>query len=72
MIGDIKNNKLYAIKRVTFKSKLKVELKFIAPAEGEYDLNVYCICDSYLGCDQVIINRECNEFNYFLGRKNIC
>lgn len=49
----MKSNKLYAIKRVNFGAKVKVELKFVAPGPGEYELTLYCICDSYVGCDQV-------------------
>lgn len=49
----MKSNKLYAIKRITLTGKLKVELRFVAPNPGEYELTLYCICDSYLGCDQV-------------------
>jgi len=55
LIGDMKINKLYAIKRVNFSAKTKVELKFLAPNAGEHDLTLYCICDSYVGCDQVKI-----------------
>ena len=36
-----------------FGAKVKVELKFVAPGPGEYELTLYCICDSYVGCDQV-------------------
>lgn len=52
-MGDMKSNKLYAIKRISLGAKAKVELKFMAPNPGEYELTLYCICDSYIGCDQV-------------------
>lgn len=53
LLGDEKNNKLLAIKRVSLGVKAKVELKFLAPNPGDYDLTLYCICDSYVRCDQV-------------------
>lgn len=32
---------------------MKVKLEFTAPENpGDYDLTLYVICDSYMGCDQ--------------------
>ena len=53
VLGDTKNNKLYGLKRVSFPDKLKIDVKFIAPEEGEHELNLYLISDSWVGCDQV-------------------
>ena len=64
----MKTNKLYAIKRVTFGSKTKVELKFLAPSPGEYELTLYCICDSYVGCDQVYKFYLVVLFNFFISK----
>lgn len=52
VLGDTKNNKLYGLKRVSFPDKLKIDVKFIAPEEGEHELNLYLISDSWVGCDQ--------------------
>mmetsp|Transcript_31856 Transcript_31856/g.77625 ORF Transcript_31856/g.77625 Transcript_31856/m.77625 type:complete len:2179 (-) Transcript_31856:255-6791(-) len=53
VIGDTKKNKLLSIKRVTMRKKEhKVKMDFVAPAEGEHDLKLFFMCDSYLGCDQ--------------------
>lgn len=50
--GDPDKNKLLAVKRITFERDFSSELKFEAPEEGNYNLVIYLICDSYLGCDQ--------------------
>lgn len=52
MIGNKKTNKLYSIKKISFKAKSKVILAFEASDEGNIDLMLYLICDSYIGCDQ--------------------
>jgi len=67
----MKSNKLYAIKRINFGGKIKVELKFVAPIQGEHELTLYCICDSYVGCDQVIFlhNFDISVFMKIRGRK---
>lgn len=40
-----------AVARVRNGSRL-VMRKFQAPAEGNYNLTCYCLCDSWIGCDQ--------------------
>jgi pre-mRNA-splicing helicase BRR2 len=41
------------LKRVNLKQKTEVKLEFLAPEEaGDYDLTLFCMSDSYLGCDQ--------------------
>uniref|UniRef100_A0A7S2XFJ4 Helicase ATP-binding domain-containing protein n=1 Tax=Lotharella oceanica TaxID=641309 RepID=A0A7S2XFJ4_9EUKA len=53
VIGDPKKNKLISIKRVVMRKKVhNIRLDFIAPAEGDYNLKLFFMCDSYLGCDQ--------------------
>ncbi|CAI9118155.1 OLC1v1019682C1 [Oldenlandia corymbosa var. corymbosa] len=53
VVGDVKNNQLVAIKRVTLQRKSKSRLDFEAPAEpGKKTYTLYFMCDSYLGCDQ--------------------
>eukprot|EP01016_Furgasonia_blochmanni_P049228 TRINITY_DN744_c0_g1_i15.p1 TRINITY_DN744_c0_g1~~TRINITY_DN744_c0_g1_i15.p1 ORF type:complete len:788 (+),score=90.05 TRINITY_DN744_c0_g1_i15:1-2364(+) len=52
IIGDAKNNKLFAIKRVNFPKELKIDVKFTAPETGDYELHLYTIFDSYVGVDQ--------------------
>jgi pre-mRNA-splicing helicase BRR2 len=53
VLGDIKANKLLAIKRVSLAKASKVKLAFEAPAsEGKAALTLFFMCDSWLGCDQ--------------------
>lgn len=53
IIGDTTTNSLLSLKRVSLQHKQKVALEFLAPEEaGDYDLTLFCMSDSYLGCDQ--------------------
>lgn len=53
VVGDTSNNSLLSLKRVSLRQKQKVVLEFLAPDEaGDYDLTLFCMSDSYLGCDQ--------------------
>jgi len=53
VLGDAKTNSLLSIKRVSLKVEVQVTLEFVAPEEpGDYDLTLFCMSDSYLGCDQ--------------------
>jgi len=52
VVGDTNINKIYAIKRVNFPKNFKVDLKVTSPDEGNHELSVYLISDSYIGCDQ--------------------
>jgi pre-mRNA-splicing helicase BRR2 len=53
VIGDMSNNTLMSLKRVSFRAKQSFALEFLAPEQaGDYDLTLFCMCDSYLGCDQ--------------------
>lgn len=53
VVGDTKTNSLLAIKRVNLVHKQSVMLEFLAPEEaGDYELTLFCMSDSYLGCDQ--------------------
>jgi pre-mRNA-splicing helicase BRR2 len=53
VVGDMSNNTLLSLKRVNLQVKQTVTLEFLAPEEaGDYDLTLFCMCDSYLGCDQ--------------------
>lgn len=53
VVGDISSNTLHALKRVNLVRKQKVVLEFLAPEEaGDYNLSLFCMSDSYLGCDQ--------------------
>jgi pre-mRNA-splicing helicase BRR2 len=55
VIGDMSNNTLMSLKRVSFRAKQSFALEFLAPEQaGDYDLTLFCMCDSYLGCDQEI------------------
>jgi len=53
VVGDTSSNTLYALKRVNLVQKQKVMLEFLAPEEaGDYNLTLFCMSDSYIGCDQ--------------------
>jgi pre-mRNA-splicing helicase BRR2 len=53
VVGDTSSNSLHALKRVNLVQKQKVVLEFLAPEEaGDYNLTLFCMSDSYLGCDQ--------------------
>lgn len=51
VIGDYNNNILYSIKKIG--NNPKTALEFSAPSDpGDYNLMLYLMSDSYLGCDQ--------------------
>jgi pre-mRNA-splicing helicase BRR2 len=53
VVGDTSSNTLHALKRVNLGQKQKAVLEFLAPEEaGDYNLTLFCMSDSYLGCDQ--------------------
>eukprot|EP00541_Cyclophora_tenuis_P011319 CAMPEP_0116579046 /NCGR_PEP_ID=MMETSP0397-20121206/22045_1 /TAXON_ID=216820 /ORGANISM="Cyclophora tenuis, Strain ECT3854" /LENGTH=383 /DNA_ID=CAMNT_0004108505 /DNA_START=1 /DNA_END=1152 /DNA_ORIENTATION=- len=53
VIGDTSNNTLLSLKRVSLQLESKVVLEFLAPEEaGDHNLTLFCMSDSYLGCDQ--------------------
>jgi pre-mRNA-splicing helicase BRR2 len=53
VVGDTSTNSLLSLKKVSLRQKQKVVLEFIAPEEpGDYNLTLFCMSDSYLGCDQ--------------------
>lgn len=58
VVGDEKNNKVFAIKKTYFKKTLKREFQVSIPPETE-QIDVYLMSDSYIGIDQVYsINLE--------------
>jgi pre-mRNA-splicing helicase BRR2 len=53
VIGDTTTNTLYSLKRVSLHQVQNIKLEFMAPDEaGDYNLTLFCMSDSYLGCDQ--------------------
>ena len=53
VVGDTQTNTLFSLKRVSLQASQKVKLEFLAPEEaGDYNLTLFCMSDSYLGCDQ--------------------
>jgi len=53
VVGDTKTNSLLSLKRISLQITQQVTLEFLAPEEaGDYDLTLFCMSDSYLGCDQ--------------------
>ncbi|KAJ1503063.1 hypothetical protein HMI54_008444 [Coelomomyces lativittatus] len=71
VIGDASTKELFGIKRVTLMRELSTRLEFVVPKEGKYQLTLYLMCDSYLGCDQeyefqvnVVPNEDEDEEEY--------
>ena len=56
MVADQKANVLLAIRRINMqKRNVKAKLEFDVPSRpGAHNLSISFICDSYLGCDQVL------------------
>jgi pre-mRNA-splicing helicase BRR2 len=52
VIGDTNTNNLFSLKKVGLKLQQTVTLEFLAPDPGDYNLTLFCMSDSYLGCDQ--------------------
>jgi len=55
IVGDLENNSLLAMKRVSFQSSSTAQttLSFTAPkTPATYHYRLYVLCDSYMGCDQ--------------------
>jgi len=53
VVGDTSTNTLHSLKRVSLNRTQKIKLEFMAPDEaGDYNLTLFCMSDSYLGCDQ--------------------
>lgn len=53
VVGDLSTNSLLSLKRVSLGHRQKVTLEFIAPEDpGDYKLSLFCMSDSYMGCDQ--------------------
>jgi pre-mRNA-splicing helicase BRR2 len=54
VLGDYTKNKLYGLKRFRLPQSLSVNLKFVAPEEGEHELYLCLYSDSWIGCDQLM------------------
>ncbi|KAK8164432.1 DEAD/DEAH box helicase domain-containing protein [Phyllosticta citrichinensis] len=52
VVGDEQERSLLAIKRVTVGRELKTRLEYVVPKEGEHELTLYLMSDSYMGVDQ--------------------
>jgi pre-mRNA-splicing helicase BRR2 len=53
VVGDTTTNTLMSLKRTNLRQVQKITLEFLAPEEpGDYELTLFCMSDSYLGCDQ--------------------
>ncbi|CAG1963457.1 unnamed protein product [Fusarium graminearum] len=52
VVGEEKTKTLLAIKRVTIGRELNVRLEYTVPSEGEHDLKLFLMSDSYVGVDQ--------------------
>ena len=53
VVGDVENNVLLAVKRVTVGSKAQAKLQFVVP-ESKANLTLFFMSDSYCGLDQEI------------------
>ncbi|GAC95807.1 hypothetical protein PHSY_003384 [Pseudozyma hubeiensis SY62] len=55
VIGDPGTRNLLAIKKVTIRQKLELQLEVNLP-KGTYDgLKIWCVCDSYIGADREVL-----------------
>lgn len=55
VVGELSSKELYAMKRVTLKAEYnEYKLEFSIPTAGNHDINVWCICDSYLDADKEV------------------
>lgn len=52
--GDPQKNKVLGIKMVSFETSLSTNLRVTLTEPGEYNVQIYLICDSYVGCDQEV------------------
>ena len=52
VVGDEQNKNLFAIKRVTIGRELSVKLEYTVPKEGDHNLKLFLMSDSYIGVDQ--------------------
>lgn len=55
IVGNLRTNKLIALKKIFFKKTLKKEVQVQLPEDFEVDpkLDVFLVSDSYLGLDQI-------------------
>eukprot|EP00743_Colponemidia_sp_Colp-15_P003837 GILK01004141.1.p1 GENE.GILK01004141.1~~GILK01004141.1.p1 ORF type:complete len:2133 (-),score=509.56 GILK01004141.1:241-6198(-) len=53
LIGDQKSNSLIAVKRVNLQQQARTKLEFVAPEAGSYNYELFLMCDSWKGCDQL-------------------
>lgn len=57
VVGDVSTNTIFALKRVALARSQALKLSFLAPKEaGDYNLTVFCMSDSYMGCDQEYVH----------------
>ena len=54
VIGDKARNLLLAVKKVQFLHTMEKTFSVDLEKEGKYNLSVFLICDSYLGCDNEV------------------
>jgi len=55
ILADERTNLIWGLKRVVLKQGVEIKVPFLAPKKaGVYQINVFAICDSYVGFDQRI------------------
>jgi hypothetical protein len=54
VVITIKNDKVLAMALVTVAKTLAVRLEYMLPEEGQYELELWVDCDSYVGLKQCI------------------
>eukprot|EP00755_Sulcionema_specki_P005502 Sspe_Gene.4860::Locus_1611_Transcript_1_1_Confidence_1.000_Length_6620::g.4860::m.4860/K12854/SNRNP200, BRR2; pre-mRNA-splicing helicase BRR2 len=52
VVGNTKKNHVYAVKRCILQRKQKVKIDFVAPEQGDQEMNLFLMSDCYLGADQ--------------------
>lgn len=52
ILGDVEQDELYALKRISFGPKTRCSLSFQADPAAARRVTLFLICDSYLGLEQ--------------------
>ncbi|KAF2201454.1 Sec63-domain-containing protein [Delitschia confertaspora ATCC 74209] len=52
VVADQSTDALLAVKKIPVPKELKYRMEFTVPKQGEHELTLFLVCDSYLGVDQ--------------------
>lgn len=55
VVGEPKTRRLYGIKKMALRNKVEnVKMDLVIPESGKHDLDIWCICDSYIDADKQV------------------